>query len=354
MNSHSSQSRTRLAPLPKSAAATARCAGSAPRPRRAARRSGTSRPPGPGLEEVAVDEADVHRRCRRTTRRRPCRARSALSGPGASSDRGASPGGTSGTSPRRSSTARARHAARSPETSSASASWKRRPGRVICGADGERRERHGAEELERQARDAHLGRERLDPRGRAAPRARRRAARPGPRGRARGRSGRTRRRRARRSRAGLPRASSAMTLRELAALPGDRRLALLLDDEPRAGDRLARTPRRRQRVAGVGLVAVGDDDGRRVDRREVVERRRTAASAGRRAARRRPPRGARAGASRWRMTLKTVSRHWLGHAAGRRRPRRSPRRRRCAARPTARPSARGAASSSVAPGRRPA
>ena len=39
-------------------------------------------------------------------------------------------------------------------------------------------------------------------------------------------------------------ASPAMTLRELAALPRDRRLALLLDDELGAGDRLARSPRR--------------------------------------------------------------------------------------------------------------
>ena len=67
----------------------------------------------------------------------------------------------------------------------------------------------------------------------------------------------------------------------------------LLDDQPGAGDQRGVQLADRERMARVGLVAVGDDDGRGADRGELVARRRTAASAARRAARRPPRRGAR-------------------------------------------------------------
>jgi hypothetical protein len=58
----------------------------------------------------------------------------------------------------------------------------------------------------------------------------------------------------------------------MTALPGERRLAGLLDHEARAGDDARVVLAHAERVPGIGVVAVGDHDRRHADLGEVVQR----------------------------------------------------------------------------------
>ena len=87
----------------------------------------------------------------------------------------------------------------------------------------------------------------------------------------------------------------------------------VLDDEPRAGNRLRVALADGQRMARVGLVAAGDHDRRRPRCRRARQLPRTGASAARLRARRRPRSGCSCAARRWRSTVSIVARHALGH-----------------------------------------